>query len=107
MDRKLTQDMANRRAERRDLVKTADRSEKIRTYNYAQVCTFPRVLPLFMCTDTEADILWRQERVTDHRLGLSLMNLTGVIEGDGLNEFIDAMMKNRDETAMEEIVGMS
>lgn len=38
MDRKLTQDMANRRAERRDLVKTADRSEKIRTYNYAQVC---------------------------------------------------------------------
>ena len=45
--------------------------------------------------------------MTDHRLGLSLMNLTGVIEGDGLNEFIDAMMKNHDETAMEDIVGMS
>jgi peptide chain release factor 1 len=37
MDRKLAQDIANRRAERRDLVKAADRSEKIRTYNYAQV----------------------------------------------------------------------
>lgn len=37
MDRKLTQDIANRRAERRDLVNTADRSAKIRTYNYTQV----------------------------------------------------------------------
>jgi peptide chain release factor 1 len=37
MDRKLTQDLANRRAERRDLVQTADRSAKIRTYNYVQV----------------------------------------------------------------------
>ena len=37
MDRKLNQEMAERRDMRRSLVRSADRSEKIRTYNYAQV----------------------------------------------------------------------
>lgn len=37
MDRKLTAEMEARRDSRRSLVKGADRSEKIRTYNYAQV----------------------------------------------------------------------
>jgi len=83
MDRKLTHDIENRRAERRDLVKTADRSEKIRTYNYAQ------------------------ERVTDHRLGLSLMNLTSFMEEDGLHEFIDAMRRDHGERLMDEMIGDS
>lgn len=37
MDQKLTREMAERRATRKNLVSGADRSEKIRTYNYAQV----------------------------------------------------------------------
>lgn len=37
MDQKLTREMAERRATRKNLVRGADRSEKIRTYNYAQV----------------------------------------------------------------------
>ena len=53
---------ANRKAQ----VGSGDRSEKIRTYNYPQ------------------------NRVTDHRIGLSRYNLTAVIDGE-LNEFIDAL----------------
>lgn len=98
MDRKLTQDIENRRAERRDLVKNADRSEKIRTYNYAQVCVRIRV-SLTLLTRTLS-----QERVTDHRLGHSLMNLSSVMEEDGLHEFIDAMKRDHGERVMEEMI---
>lgn len=37
MDMKITREIAERRATRQNLVRAADRSEKIRTYNYAQV----------------------------------------------------------------------
>jgi peptide chain release factor 1 len=37
MDRKITREIAERRATKNNLIKSADRSEKIRTYNYAQV----------------------------------------------------------------------
>jgi peptide chain release factor 1 len=32
------------------------------------------------------------------------MNLTAVMEEDGLHEFIDAMKRNHDENVMEEII---
>jgi peptide chain release factor 1 len=59
-------------AERRGQIKTGDRSEKIRTYNYPQ------------------------NRVTDHRIGLTLHQLTDVMDGklgamvDGLVEHYEA-----------------
>jgi len=37
MDLKITREVEARRSTRRNLVRGADRSEKIRTYNYAQV----------------------------------------------------------------------
>jgi peptide chain release factor 1 len=51
---------------RKSLVSTGDRSAKIRTYNYPQ------------------------GRVTDHRIGLTVYNLNGVLNGD-IQEFIDAL----------------
>jgi peptide chain release factor 1 len=54
-------------ADRKAQVGSGDRSEKIRTYNYPQ------------------------SRVTDHRIGYSSYNLTGVMNGD-LDPFIDALI---------------
>jgi peptide chain release factor 1 len=51
---------------RRAQVGSGDRSEKIRTYNFPD------------------------RRVTDHRIGLTVHNLEGVLEGE-LNEIIDAL----------------
>jgi peptide chain release factor 1 len=51
---------------RRAQVGSGERSEKIRTYNY------------------------KENRVTDHRLGLTLKRLDQVLEGD-LDEFVEAM----------------
>lgn len=42
--------------------------------------------------------------MTDHRIGLSLMNLTSVMEGDGLQVFVDAVKKHHDESVMEEML---
>ena len=58
-------------ADRRSQVGTGERSEKIRTYNYPQ------------------------NRVTDHRIGLSNYNLPSVMDGD-INEFIEELA-TRDE----------
>ncbi len=55
-----------RAAERKSQVSTGDRSAKIRTYNYPQ------------------------GRVTDHRIGLTLYNLVGIMNGD-INEIIEAL----------------
>jgi len=52
--------------ERKNQVGSGDRSERVRTYNFPQ------------------------NRVTDHRLGLTLHRLDGILEGD-LSELIDAL----------------
>ena len=60
---------------RRSMVKSGDRSEKIRTYNFPQ------------------------NRVTDHRIGLTLHRLETVIEGD-LDEIIDALITHNQAEAL-------
>ncbi|KAH8823569.1 hypothetical protein DL96DRAFT_1617989 [Flagelloscypha sp. PMI_526] len=77
---KMEKEVAENRAMRNNLVKSYDRSEKIRTYN------------------------WAQGRVTDHRIGLSVMNLEGVMEGLGMIEFLLAMRKQWEDDQMSEIL---
>ena len=59
---------AARASERKSLVGSGDRSERIRTYNFPQ------------------------GRVTDHRINLTLYKLDRIITGDDLGEIIDALV---------------
>jgi peptide chain release factor 1 len=59
---------AARAAERRGQVGSGDRSERIRTYNFPQA------------------------RVTDHRINLTLYKLPQVMEGEALDEIVDALV---------------
>ncbi len=57
-----------RAAERKGLVGSGDRSERIRTYNFPQA------------------------RVSDHRINLTLYKLERILSGDDLGEIIDALV---------------
>ncbi|VAW06448.1 Peptide chain release factor 1, partial [hydrothermal vent metagenome] len=59
---------AERAAERKGMVGSGDRSERIRTYNYPQ------------------------SRVTDHRINLTLYKLDEIIAGNALDELVDALV---------------
>ncbi len=63
---------------RRSQVQTGDRSEKIRTYNFPQ------------------------DRVTDHRIGLTRHNLPGVLSGE-LDEFIDNLISVDQATKLQNL----
>jgi peptide chain release factor 1 len=67
-DAERTKRDAERAAERRGQIGSGDRSERIRTYNFPQ------------------------GRVTDHRINLTLHKLPQIIEGETLNEVIDALV---------------
>jgi peptide chain release factor 1 len=58
LEKKVADETAKYAAQRKEQVGNADRSEKIRTYNFPQ------------------------NRVTDHRLDLTLYNLQSIMEGD-------------------------
>jgi peptide chain release factor 1 len=62
---------ADRAQERRSQVGSGDRSQRIRTYNFPQ------------------------GRVTDHRINLTLYSLDRIMEGDGLDEIVDALTSER------------
>jgi len=65
-DLKLREQTDKIAAQRKSMVKSGDRSEKIRTYNFPQ------------------------NRVTDHRIGLTLYNLNNILQGD-LFELIEKL----------------
>jgi len=65
-DLKLSEQNSEIAAQRKSMVRKGDRSDKIRTYNFPQ------------------------NRVTDHRIGLTLYNLDRIMEGD-LDEMIEKL----------------
>ena len=65
-ERMVEQQVGDVAAQRKMMVKSSDRSDKIRTYNFPQ------------------------NRVTDHRIGLTLYNLAEIIEGK-LDELLEAL----------------
>jgi peptide chain release factor 1 len=67
LDLEIQRQADETRDERRTMVGAGERSEKIRTYNFPQ------------------------NRVTDHRIGLTLHKLDRVIEGD-LADVVDAVI---------------
>ncbi len=62
-----------RSEDRRQQVGSGDRSERIRTYNFPQ------------------------GRVTDHRINLTLYKLDKVMEGEALDEIIDALLRDHQQ----------
>lgn len=65
----LEEQQGDRAATRRSQVGTGDRSEKIRTYNF------------------------KENRVTDHRIGLTAHSLSDVLDGD-LEGFHEALIED-------------
>ena len=57
-----------RASERKGLIGSGDRSERIRTYNFPQ------------------------GRVTDHRINLTLYKLDRILSGDELSEIVNALV---------------
>ncbi|MGH7977361.1 MAG: peptide chain release factor 1 [Limisphaerales bacterium] len=78
LERKIAEENAKYAAQRKGQVGTGERNEKIRTYNFPQ------------------------NRVTDHRIELTLYNLANVIEGE-IDPLIDPLMTNDLELKLSEL----
>ncbi len=71
-----------RSSARKEQVGSGDRSARIRTYNFPQ------------------------GRVTDHRIGMTLYNLPQVMEGEGLDDLIDALISDFQASQMAAMEGV-
>lgn len=79
-DLKLREQEEKEARERKVKIGTGDRSEKIRTYNYPQ------------------------NRITDHRIGYTSMNLDRVMDSGDMTDLIDALINEDQRKKLEENV---
>ena len=77
LDREVSRQLEETAADRRSQVGTGDRSEKVRTYNFPQ------------------------NRVTDHRIGVTSHNLEQMLAGE-LDDFIDTLATQEQTKRLEE-----
>jgi len=78
-DKALEEQQKSIAENRRSQVKTGDRSEKIRTYNFPQ------------------------NRVTDHRIGLTVHNLPDIMDGN-ISSMLDALITHFQAEKLKEAV---
>lgn len=75
LEAKQQEQAAKHSQQRKSQIGTGDRSEKIRTYNF------------------------KENRISDHRINMTLYNLTGVLDGD-IHELIETLMARDYEAQM-------
>jgi len=78
LDLKIREQMAERSAHRKSLIGSGDRSDRIRTYNFPQ------------------------DRVTDHRIGLTLHNLPAFMAGE-IDEMIRGVTESHEAERLAEL----
>jgi peptide chain release factor 1 len=78
-DRQRSVQDATRKSSRQSQIGQAERSDKIRTYNFPQA------------------------RITDHRLGVSIHGLETFFAGKALDQFIDQMVLKEEEDRISEL----
>ena len=78
LDTKIAAQATEQAETRKSLVGSGDRSERIRTYNFPE------------------------QRVTDHRIGLTLKRLPEILEGD-LDEIVGSLMSEHQAAALSEL----
>lgn len=79
-DQERLKEEQEERKKRKDQVNSTDRSDKIRTYNYPQ------------------------NRITDHRCGYSLHDLSGVMSGEKLDQLVDVLEQHESQEKSQQLL---